>query len=428
MSVFSEQIAIGKLLTGNGWDLCAGLKSSHFTDQWLADLYSRIAAKAIAGKSYDIVALYDDDPSLILGDMVALSKNAPGDESIVETAVDGIKADAMRRNLVGIANDILAMAAGRESTEQIRERIEHSLQTIDEGKRHAKQLKDAMRRAVDEIERRSKGDVGIKTGIASIDEIMIGMREGELHIIAARPGMGKTALAMNIAAHVAKSATVFIASAEMTDSELATRIMVSGSGANYRDVRSGMMEAHDLDRFMSFMLASKNLPMYIDDTPSPTYHHVAGEAKRIKRLHGLGLVVVDYLGLLRGEGRSRTEEVGYVSRSLKGLAKELNCPIIALQQLSRKCEERADKRPAMSDLRDSGEIEQDADSVAMLYRDSVYDKASKYGNHAELIFRKSRGFAGATAWLEWDGSRQRFATASDPIIDTQKTGGYRYGD
>lgn len=423
-----EHVVCAALADGTGFDLVGDLKASEFTEPVLADWYARMAGQAIAGKPYDIVTLLDLDDGFDLSTANSVVKNYQHFHRSLEAAVKAIKAGAMRRKLLAIAKEMHSLAESNESPEEIRAKFETALAGVETGQQHAISLKKAISGAVAEIERREKGDTGVKTGIASIDDIAVGMRAGELVVIAARPGMGKTALALNISASVARHhGPVLIMSAEMQSDELATRMMSSGSGASYGDMRRARLESGDYDLMMNWVATHRDLPVYIDDRSGPTIAQVASEAKRIKRLHGLSMLVVDYLGLVHGVGNSRTEEVGSVSRALKGLAKDLKCPVIALHQLSRKCDERTDKRPLTSDLRDSGEIEQDADVVAMLYRDSQYDKKSKYGNLAELIFRKSRGFAGDTAWLEWDGSRQRFTTASEPQFDEQqKSGGYRY--
>lgn len=423
-----ESIVVAALADGSGLDLVGDLKAADFTDPWLADCYARMAAQAIAGKPYDIVALLDADDSFDLVKAHDVVKNYQHLHKGLESAVSAIKAGAIRRKLLTIAKDMHELAQSSESPEEIRAKFETALAQIETGQQHAVSLKHAIGQALSEIERREKGDTGIKTGIGSIDEIMVGMREGELVVLAARPAMGKTALALNIAENVAKHhGPVLIMSAEMQAGELATRMVSSGSGADYGAMRRASLSIDDYDLMTSWIAKCRNLPVYIDDRSGPSIAQVFSEAKRIKRLHGLKLVVVDYLGLVKGVGNSRTEEVGSVSRALKALAKDLNCPVLALHQLSRKCEERTDRRPLTSDLRDSGEIEQDADVVAMLYRDSVYDQNSKLGNHAELIFRKSRGFQGDTAWMEWNGSRQKFSSAQKPEIETTKSGGFSYG-
>jgi replicative DNA helicase len=235
---------------------------------------------------------------------------------------------------------------------------------------------------------------GVPTGFQRIDELTSGLQPSDLIIVAGRPSMGKTALALNIAQnaslHAGISSAIF--SLEMSKEQLALRLLCSEAKVDAHRLRGGFLSESDWPRLTRAAGALSEAPIFVDDTPGISALEMRAKSRRLKIEHNLGLVVVDYLQLMRGRSRteSREQEISDISRSLKALAKELNIPVIALSQLNRRVEERGDKRPQLSDLRESGAIEQDADVILFLYRDEVYNKSEESRGKAEVIIGKQR--------------------------------------
>mgnify|MGYP002620404728 CR=1 FL=1 len=239
------------------------------------------------------------------------------------------------------------------------------------------------------------GVTGIPSGFPDLDRMTSGFQRSDLIIVAARPSVGKTAFALNIAQNVGVRAreTVAIFSLEMSASQLVQRMICAESNVDAGRLRTGRLEGDDWEKLTMAIGALSEADIYIDDTPGITVADIRAKLRRLKKERGLGLVVIDYLQLIQGRGKpgeNRQQEVSEISRTLKQIARELNVPVIALSQLSRSVEQRQDKRPMMSDLRESGSIEQDADIVAFLYRDDYYDKNSEKQNIIEIIIAKQR--------------------------------------
>jgi replicative DNA helicase len=239
-----------------------------------------------------------------------------------------------------------------------------------------------------------------------------GLQSSDLVIVAGRPSMGKTTFAMNIAEHAAVKMQVPVAvfSMEMPGEQLAMRMLSSLGRIDQHRVRTGKLDDDDWPRLTHAVGQLAEAPMFIDDTPALTPTDLRSRARRLMREHGLGLIVIDYLQLMqvRGGSENRTNEISEISRSLKALAKELNVPIIALSQLNRSLEQRPNKRPVMSDLRESGAIEQDADVITFIYRDEVYNEDSPDKGIAEIIIGKQRNGPIGTARLTFIGQYTRF--------------------
>jgi replicative DNA helicase len=251
----------------------------------------------------------------------------------------------------------------------------------------------------EEIERRAEapagnGVTGLPTGYPDLDRMTTGFQRSDLIIVAARPSVGKTAFALNIAANVGIRAreTVGIFSLEMSDKQLVDRMICAEANVDAGKLRTGRLDPEDWVKVATAISQLNDAPIYIDDTPALTVQDIRIKARRLQREHGLGLIIVDYLQLVqtRRRGENRQQEVSEISRTLKQIARELNVPVIALSQLSRAVEQRQDKRPMLSDLRESGSIEQDADVVAFLYRDDYYDKETERKNIIEIIIAKQR--------------------------------------
>ncbi|WP_439096921.1 replicative DNA helicase [Bacillus massiliigorillae] len=259
-------------------------------------------------------------------------------------------------------------------------------------------IKDVLVNTYDNIEilANRKGDItGIPTGFAELDRMTAGFQRNDLIIVGARPSVGKTAFALNIAQNVATKTdeNVAIFSLEMGAEQLVMRMLCAEGNINAQGLRTGALTDEDWRKLTMAMGSLSNAGIYIDDTPGVRIGDIRSKCRRLKQEHGLGMILIDYLQLIRGDGNSgdnRQQEVSEISRSLKALARELKVPVIALSQLSRGVEQRQDKRPMMSDIRESGSIEQDADIVAFLYRDDYYDKESENKNIIEIIIAKQR--------------------------------------
>lgn len=272
----------------------------------------------------------------------------------------------------------------------------------------------ALKRAVDRMQARYDGAAapGLSTGFTDLDaRLGGGMRPGNLIIVAARPGMGKTSFALQVALHTAMhGAASLVCSQEMAEEELSDRAIALQGRINLERIISGRLHDEDWSRMTAALAQMSEAPLWIDEQPALKLLDVRNKARRVLREHGsLGLVVVDYLQLMTGEGANRNAEIEAISRGLKQLAKEMALPVIALSQLSRECEKRPNKRPMASDLRDSGAIEQDADVILTLYRDEVYHAESAYQGLAELGVIKCRsGRAGGFVPLVFQGECTRF--------------------
>lgn len=266
-------------------------------------------------------------------------------------------------------------------------------------------IRDVLMETYDRIEflSQKRGDTtGIPSGYPDLDKMTSGFQRSDLIILAARPSVGKTAFALNVAQNVAARAgeTVAIFSLEMAASQLVQRMICAEGNLDAGRMRTGWLEEDDWQKLTMAIGTLAKAPIYIDDTPGVTVQDIRAKCRRLQQERGLGMILIDYLQLIhgRGKGDNRQQEVSEISRTLKGIARELSVPVIALSQLSRSVEQRQDKRPMMSDIRESGSIEQDADIVAFLYRDDYYDKESEAKNVIEVIIAKQRN--GPTGTVE----------------------------
>ena len=278
-------------------------------------------------------------------------------------------------------------------------------------------IRQVVLNALDVIERASKtkGTVtGIPTGFIDLDYKLSGLQRSDLVLIAARPSMGKTAFVLNIAQHVAfrQNLAVAIFSLEMSKEQLVNRLLAMESRVDSQTLRTGNLSDSDWDQVVESSGIIANTKLLLDDTPGITVAELRSKCRKFKLEHGLDCVMIDYLQLMSGSGArkgdSRQQEISDISRSLKALARELNVPVIALSQLSRACESRTDHRPMLSDLRESGAIEQDADIVMFLYRDEYYNKDSPSKGITEVIIAKQRNGPIGTVELVWMGDLCRF--------------------
>lgn len=255
----------------------------------------------------------------------------------------------------------------------------------------AQSLRDALKQMIERVDRMHSGtESSMKTGFADLDAKIIGLGAGDMVVVAGRPAMGKTAFALQIATNVAEAEPVLVFSLEMGAEQLAMRQAATVGKIDLMALRSGNLSEEDWNRLTYAMGKLKERPMFIDDRGGMSMHQIRARARQTKRRHGLGLIVVDYIQLIHGDGNNRVDVVSEISRGMKAMARELGVPVIALSQLSRKVEDRTDKRPQMSDLRESGAIEQDADLILMLYRDDYYFPDTQWKGVAECIISKQR--------------------------------------
>lgn len=288
-------------------------------------------------------------------------------------------------------------------------------------KDNLKELEDAGRR---------KGDVsGLPTGFVELDKMLLGLRPGQLIVVAARPGVGKTSFAMSLAVNAARATQLPVAifSLEMLAQELSMRILSSDASVDSQRLKTKNLSDVDLRNLAKAIKELAQLPIFINDAADVGLLDIKSQARKIKSERGLGLILVDYLQLMQGNPKlqSREQQISEISRGLKNLAKELECPIIALSQLNRAVESRPDKRPMISDLRESGSIEQDADMVLLIYRDELYNPDSKEKGIAELIVAKNRSGERGTAKLAWIGHQTKFSNlyqerAPDRMVESKE--------
>jgi replicative DNA helicase len=287
-------------------------------------------------------------------------------------------------------------------------------------------IKDVLVQAYDKIEQlhHRKGDTtGIPTGFTELDRMTAGFQRNDLIIVAARPSVGKTAFALNIAQNVAVKTdeNVAIFSLEMGADQLVMRMLCAEGNINAQNLRTGSLTPEEWGKLTMAMGSLSNAGIYIDDTPGVRINDIRAKCRRLKQETGLGMILIDYLQLIQGSGKSgenRQQEVSEISRSLKSLARELEVPVIALSQLSRGVEQRQDKRPMMSDIRESGSIEQDADIVAFLYREDYYDKETENKNIIEIIIAKQRNGPVGTAQLAFVKEFNKFVNLERRFDDS----------
>ncbi len=280
---------------------------------------------------------------------------------------------------------------------------------------------------IEQLYHRKEAITGIPTGLDGLDRTLAGLQPSDLIIIAARPSMGKTAFALNLCQRAALQAriTVGLFSLEMSKEQLVLRMLTSEARVDASKVRTGHLEEDDWQHLIKGAETLYDAPIFIDDTPGITIHEVRSKARRLKQEHDMGLLVIDYLQLMSGGGKtqSREQEISEISRGLKGIAKELHIPVIALSQLNRSLESRTDKRPIMSDLRESGAIEQDADVIMFIYRDWVYKQRTmdegeadeELKRKAEIIVAKQRNGPTGTVPLIFLGEYSTFVNPAEPF-------------
>ena len=348
-----------------------------------------------------------------------LAKNTPSTANVTAYA-EIVRERSVMRHLLSVAGDISRAVYEPEgrSTVELLDFAERNIFAISEmGSRSGgfQPLTKLLSVAVERIDKLYQSDSpisGLPTGFTDLDAMTSGLQDADLIIVAGRPSMGKTSLAMNIAENVAvgQQLPVAIFSMEMPGEQLAMRMLASMSRINTHKIRTGKLNDDDWPRVTSTISLLAQAPIFIDDTPGLTPMELRTRARRLKREHGLALVLVDYLQMMQSfEGsENRATEVSNITRALKNLSKELNVPLIVMSQLNRSLEQRPNKRPVMSDLRESGSIEQDADVILFIYRDEVYNEDSVDKGTAEIIISKHRNGPTGTVRLTFLGQYTKF--------------------
>lgn len=410
-SVEAEQAVLGGLLLdNNAWDLIVDRISE--VDFYLPKnrlIFQTIAELSKRNHPFDVVTIAESLKNIqelnnVGGDvyLFELARNTPSAANITAYA-DIVRERSILRQLIGITSDIsnLAFNPNGLSSKEVLETAESKVFRIAEqesrgaGPVDISSLLSKATARIDELYH-TGGDIsGLATGFKDLDTMTSGLHGSDLVIVAGRPSMGKTAFAINIAEHTAIKVKkpVLVFSMEMPGESLALRMISSLSRVDQHKLRTGKLIHEDWPRIESAVSMLSETPMLIDDTPGLSPAELRARARRAAKKYGqLGLVVIDYMQLMQIQGfkENRTTEISEISRSLKNLAKELNAPVLALSQLNRSLEQRTDKRPVMSDLRESGAIEQDADLILFIYRDEVYDENSPEKGTAEILIAKQR--------------------------------------
>lgn len=409
-SVEAEQSLLGGLmLDNNSWDRVADVLSAD--DFYRPDhrlIFAAIGALSQQRQPCDVVTLSEhldqrDELSQAggLGYLATLANDTPSAANVLAYA-SILRERSILRSLITAGNEIASSAfvtEGREASELLDDAERRVFEIAEKGNKRGgfQSLAEVLPNTIDRIEKlqASGGEItGISTGYTEFDKMTAGLQPGDLVIVAGRPSMGKTTLAVNIAENAAiggKHPTA-IFSMEMGSEQLAFRMISSLGRVDQTHLRIGRFSDDDWARINTAVQLMSEAPIFIDDTPALSPIEVRARARRLKREHGLGLIVIDYLQLMQvpGNKENRTAEISEISRSLKALAKELQCPVIALSQLNRSVEQRADKRPVMSDLRESGAIEQDADLICFIYREEVYEPDTPRKGVADIIISKQR--------------------------------------
>ncbi|MCU0902360.1 MAG: replicative DNA helicase [Tabrizicola sp.] len=465
-NIEAEQQLLGAILTNNDvFDrISSVVKADHFFDpvhQRIFEIASARIQKNALASPVTLKAFLDDDAGL---------KELGGPAYLVRLAGAAISAYAardyaqmiydlaVRRELIQLGRDIAAQAAKVEVASEPKDQIieaEQRLYKLGEQGVAERGFQSFLKAVTDAVNvanaayQRDGGLAGISTGLIDMDKKLGGLHPSDLLILAGRPSMGKTSLATNIAFNIAKAhrrgrlpdgadgavegGVVGFFSLEMSAEQLAARILSEASEVPSEQIRRGDMTEAEFRRFVEAAKALEACPLYIDDTPALPISQVAARARRLKRTHGLDVLIIDYLQLLKGSSKdNRVQEVSEITQGLKAIAKELNIPVIALSQLSRAVESRDDKRPQLSDLRESGSIEQDADVVMFVFREEYYREREKPGDHelekmaqwqalmesvhgkAEVIIGKQRHGPIGTIELSFEGRFTRFGNLARP--------------
>lgn len=426
-NVEAEQSVIGSMMMDQEAVLAASeiITAEDFYGSQYGILFQAMVDLYAAGKPIDLVTLVDKlkqmdvPPELSSVEFIRELIASVPTSANVKYYAGIVKEKSTLRKLIKVNEDIANTCyVGKERLDDILEETEKKIFSLIQSKGGGDYvpIRQVVINAMERIEAISKvkGSVtGIPTGFTDLDYMTSGFQKSDLILIAARPSMGKTAFELNIAEYMAfrKNETVAIFSLEMSKEQLVNRLFSLESRVDSQKIRTGNLEDSDWERLIESANVIGNSHLIIDDTPGISISELRSKCRKYKIEHDLGIVIIDYLQLMTAGGRqeSRQQEISEISRSLKALARELNVPVVALSQLSRAVESRPDHRPMLSDLRESGAIEQDADMVMFLYRDDYYNKESEKKGIAEVIIAKQRNGPIGTVELVWMPNYTKFA-------------------
>ncbi|MBR6504396.1 MAG: replicative DNA helicase [Clostridia bacterium] len=423
----AEQAVLGSMLTDKEAVIAAieVLKDEDFYREDNKIIYKAILNLYNLGEPIDIITLKSELTSMGkfeatggLEYLADLPEKVPTTAN-VDRYIKIVEEKSILRNLIKTANDLITL--GYDQTQEVENLMDEAEKKIfnimqKKNQKGYSVIKDVLVDTFSQLEKlynQKQHITGVTTGFTDLDYKTAGLHESDLILVAARPAMGKTAFALNLATNAALKggAGVAIFSLEMSKEQLVNRILCSEAMVDSNKVRTGKIEEDDWVKLAGALGPLSEANIYIDDTPGISIMEIRAKCRKLKLEKNIGLVVIDYLQLVQGSSNkrgSREQEISEISRSLKILAKEINVPVIALSQLSRAPEQRPDHRPMLSDLRESGAIEQDADIVMFLYRDDYYNEDSEKKNVAEVIIAKHRGGSTGTVELLWLGNYTKF--------------------
>ena len=431
-SIEAEQSVVGAMLMDKDAITAASemISGSDFYQSAYGIIFDSMVELFNEGKPVDLITLQerlrekDVPPEIASLEFVRDLVTAVPTSANVKYYAQIVADKAMMRRLIKLNEEIENVCyAGKEPLEAVLEKTEKSVFELLQRRNTGEYvpIRQVVLNALERIEKASKNKgtvTGIPTGFIDLDYKLSGLQPSDLILVAARPSMGKTAFVLNIAQYVAfkKNRSVAIFSLEMSKEQLVNRLFSLESQVDAQALRTGNMKDSDWEKLIEGAGIIGQSKLIIDDTPGISVSELRSKCRKYKLENDLDLIIIDYRQLMTGSvGRSsesRQQEISEISRSLKGLARELNVPVIALSQLSRAVESRPDKRPMLSDLRESGAIEQDADVVMFIYRDEYYNKDSEYKKQAEIIIAKQRNGPVGTVHLAWLGEYTKFANLS----------------
>lgn len=438
-SIEAEQAVLGALLLDNAvMDRIGGLRSEDFYAHDHREVFRAIVVLMASNRPADTVTVWESmggpKSPVSLDYLSTLATSTPSAANAAHYARI-VRDHGIRRDLLAALSETEEGLREGGDVRSIVDAAQAAFLRVTESREghEPREITDLLREVVDELDRRqtNPNDArlrGLTTGLANLDQRMSGLRPGEMIVIAGRPGMGKTALGLNVAANVAMDGevdgAVLFLSLEMGAAELTERCLSLAGGAPYAGILHGEMSNEEWNGITEGAKRLAGRKLFIDDTGGLDLGRLATKARSIKRRHGLALVVIDYLGLMRSAAQreNRTQEIGAISRGLKALAKELQTPVIVLAQLNRQNESRPDKRPQLSDLRDSGDIEQDADAVLLCHRPSYYDSAFDPADLMEVNVAKMRRGKTGIVPLSFHGDTQSVTnfTGTWPLTGTSQ--------
>lgn len=423
----SERVVVGGLIADNSkmYEVAALIGSESFTNPKLANLFRHLQQFHYDSEPFDTISIGEklgENWVPLCGELVSFALKTG---NIVHHA--GLIREKYRRERIKTAcGDAIGKLINRGDTQTVINELSTFISSLEcVGKSQLRNIAEGMDRFMDNLEERFNSDgtfSGLSTGLTDLDNSILGLNPGNFILIAGRPGMGKSILVMNIASHnsITKNITSLVFTLEMPSDEILQRLVSSVAHVDYGLIQNAKCVG---DGFLMPIIGEgagkiKKGKFIIDDSPSLSVFELKAKAIAYKHKHGqIGLVVADYLQLLTAKAESRTQEVAIISRELKSLAKQLECPVIAISRLNRSLESRTNRRPIMSDLSESGQLEYDADKIIFIYRDEVYNEQTKAINLAELIIGKARNCPKKNVVTIFDGSTQKFKNADHTAYD-----------